>query len=153
MTDYTIIPATVDHARLMAPRLVLHDVAEDWVRSGLNPQDVPEFSVRRSPHAWAGMVNDDIACLFGIASESALSVSGMPWLLTTSLIYQHKMAFLRRSRPFICEALNLYPVLEGFVDPRHKLSVLWLKWLGFKFDDATSEGFKIPLHRFEMRAI
>ncbi len=148
-----IIPATMDHAQQFAPLMAVHDVKDIWERVGLDPSDVPVVSVRESSYAWAGFIDNELSFLFGIVAPNALDVVGAPWFMASDRVYRNKIMFLRRTRHIAGWMLNLYPTLEGYVDPRHKFSVIWLKWLGFVMDEPREIGKSgIIMQRFTMEA-
>lgn len=102
--------------------------------------------------AWAGLVGDEVACIFGVRGASMLSETGYPWLIGTNLIEQHAKAFLRRNRAIVQIMLDTYPHLTNYVDARNGAAIQWLKWLGFAMLPAMPYGAaQLPFHQFEKR--
>ena len=109
-------------------------------------------SVKLSTYSKAGLVNGELACLWGVCPISLLSSKGSPWLLATPVIEQYPMAFLRRCKPYIKKFKELYSSMENYVDVRNTVAIHWLKWMGFKFDEAKPWGVKgLDFYRFTMR--
>ncbi len=139
MTDITFIPATEDHARLIAPRLLVTECTRKlWKQHGRDAEENTLYTLRRSIEAGAAFVDGEIAALYGIGARSLVSEEGYPWLLPTDLIRKHKVAFFRRTRAYIETAMASYPTLKGEVDTSIPGGVTWLKWLGFSVEETDS---------------
>ncbi len=151
MTTITIIPATAEHARLIAPKIVDTRLCAIWRKMGRSPEEAAAYSIERSIMSFAGFANGEIGAIFGLGATSFLSDKAMPWLIPTELVAKHSMGFLRRSRQAIKEMTALYPTLEGFVEDQHAASILWLKWLGFIIHEPNViEPLGASFRRFEM---
>lgn len=134
----TFAPATLDHAREIAPRIIAGPrFCSMWRNRGMTQLEAAEEAVRISPHAWAGYGDGKLGALFGIYPKSMTSDAAMPWLLPTDLVAQYARPFLRASRKFIADARTIYPELYGVVDADNATSVKWLEWLGFKVEGGT----------------
>ena len=152
MPDYRVVEATREHVEAMAPHMRAADVAEVLAATGADPRAALLMSWRVSTHRWAGLAGDEVACIFGVAPINLLARRGAPWLLGTDLIAQHGRAFLRRNRRYIHSMMSVYNHLENHVDARNTVSIEWLRWLGFTFDEPAPFGVAgLPFRRFEMR--
>lgn len=152
MPKYSIVPATQEHVTAMLPHVRLADRHEVMASSGLPMEDALPDSLKRSEMAWAGLVDDQVACIFGVAGASILSTTGYPWMIGTDLIEQHAKAFLRRNRAMVRVMLERYPYLKNYVDVRNAKAISWLQWLGFTILPAEPYGmYRMPFHPFEMR--
>lgn len=151
MSAIDVIPATVDHARALAPRMRAADRDEVWASGGFGPLAALERSLALSPLAWTGTVDGVPACMFGAASASLLGGEGVPWLLGSDLIERHQRAFLRRNREYVRQMQAAFPVLRNMVDARNMTSIRWLRWLGFTIGPAVRWGTAgLPFHPFWM---
>jgi len=103
-------------------------------------RQIVQDSVELSSYVKSGLVNGEIACIWGVCPISIIGSKGSPWLLATPVIEKHPMAFLRRCKPFIKKFRSLYKYMENYVDVRNKVAIHWLKWMGFKFDEARPYG-------------
>jgi hypothetical protein len=90
--------------------------------------------MRMSVVAWAGFVDDEIACLWGLVPPTLLSNKAYLWLVVNELVDAHKFAFVRHSQREMERMLRMYPIITGHCDKRHSRSMQWLKWLGARFD-------------------
>ncbi len=68
-------------------------------------------------------------CVFGI-NEEQVDDWWEFWLLGSTDILHHKIAFLRTCRYFRQYVLTKYPRLRAHIDPRYELSLKWARWLG-----------------------
>lgn len=153
MSVIDVIPATVEHARALAPRMRAADAAEVWASGRLTPLEALERSLALSPLAWAGTVDGEPACVFGAASTSLLGGDGVPWLLGSDAIERHQRAFLRRNREYVRQMQAAFPTLRNMVDARNATSIRWLRWLGFTIEPAVPFGpFGLPFHPFILEA-
>jgi len=116
-------------------------------------RSVIDHSIRLSSYSKAGLVNGELACLWGVCPISILSSKGSPWLLATPVIEQYPMAFLRRCKPYIKKFKELYSSMENYVDVRNTVAIHWLKWMGFKMEEPQAWGVQgLDFHKFTMRA-
>jgi hypothetical protein len=148
---WSVVPATIDHAREMAPRLREPDVAEIWATAGMAALDHLEYAVAVSVSALAWIVEGEVACLFGVCAPALIGAVGHPWLLSTGLVARHPMPFLRRYRPYLAQLLMLYPSLVSYIDARYATAVRWVRWMGFTVSAPMPFGpFGMPHRRFTM---
>jgi hypothetical protein len=102
--------------------------------------------------AWAGYADNQIACVWGVVAPTVLSDAGYLWLLTTDLVDEHKLSFIRHSQIAVAKILKEFPLIHGHVIHGQGHSYKWLKWLGVKFKQGVvaSDG-KTKLIPFELR--
>lgn len=139
------------HVAEILPKIRPADVLETHAASGQSVASLLPVSVMMSRAAWAGLIDGEVACIFGVAGASLLSTVGYPWLIGTPAIEMHAKAFLRRCRPMVRQMLELYPTLVNYVDVRNIKAVEWLRWLGFKIHEPEPFGISgLPFNRFTM---
>lgn len=129
------------------------DVAEVEASCGLDPLGALARSFAMSDMAWTGTVDGVPVCMFGVAPLSVMGGIGSPWLLGTPKMERVPLTFLRLNREYVARMLERYGHLVNHVDARNRVSIRWLRWLGFHVDEnAFPMGpFGAPFHRFEMR--
>lgn len=150
---FDTIPATEAHAIYVGERLRAAEVAELWALSRALPVAAAVESVRVSERAWCWLVDGQPAAIFGVAAQSIIGDTGMPWLLTTPVVDQHPMKFLRSCARGMREMRAAYPKLGAWVDARHTVCVKWLQWLGATVEPAQPFGaLGLPFHRFEFKS-
>lgn len=145
-----IVSATDAHAIELAPRMRAADIREIEAAIGVAPLQALRMSLTRSTEAWAGTVEGEVACIFGVGPLSLLGGEGCPWLLGSDLMARHAMAFARRNRAMVARWLATYPVLRNHVDARNTQAIRWLGWLGFTVKPPVPYGVsRLPFHPFE----
>lgn len=126
---------------------------EIWDFALMLPQEAIERSLKASPFASVGMVNDVPICIYGVASGSLLSTVGHPWMIGTRDIHKYAREFLRWDKTVVEAMLMHFSKLENYVEESNVRAVGWLKRLGFKFDEPRPMGaFGKPFMRFYMEA-
>ena len=144
-------PVTSEAVSFIANTMRKEDVHEVWAAGHYSPLeaitsglDLPGFSVV----VW---INDEPCAILGVVSTDPLSGIGVPWLLSSESALKYKSEFLRQSPPVIEEMLDICSTLYNYVHIDNKLSVRWLKWLGFSMDTAQPYGVDNELfYRFYM---
>lgn len=87
----------------------------------------------------------------GDASYSPGAGIGIPWLISTTAIERHPLAFLRVCKPLVAQMLDRHFSLINYVDARNVAAIRWLEWLGFSMGSPTPYGPKQLLFRqFQM---
>lgn len=151
MTQYAIQPATLDHVIAMTPHVRQADRDEIGAASGKDIATALRESFELSEMCWAGLVDGEVACLFGCGSVTVTSLIGVPWLIGTDLVERHAKAFLRRNRPMVAQMRERWPHLVNWVDVRNTKAIAWLEWLGFTMHDPAPYGVAGRLfRRFEL---
>lgn len=146
-----IVNATGLHARYMAPRLRLPDVAEVWASHGVSPLQALQYAVRESRDAWVWLRDTDPVCMYGVQAVSHVSNVGCPWMLTTNDIVKYRYTFLKHCREVVRAMLIIHPHLMGWVDARNVESKKWLAWMGFEIQQPEPFGrYRMLFHKFEM---
>lgn len=145
-----IRPAVPEDVEILAPNLRKADIREIYAAFGLVPKEALITSLELSTHAWAGEIDGELICLFGVGPTSMLTGDGSPWMVGTDKIEKHAILFLRFCKPVVEDMQNTYSVLTNWVDARNKNTIRWLKWLGFTIEPAKPWGYlQLPFHRFQ----
>lgn len=146
-----IVSALPAHAVEMAPRMRAAEVEEIRASHGLTPEAMLLSEVDRSIVAWSWVVDDQVACMFGIVAPVLLTEKSYPWMLTTDLVDRHWRQFARSCRSLLPELLARHSRLVGMVDARYALSIRWLRWLGATVGEAEPFGVSgSPFCSFEI---
>lgn len=152
MAEYSIVPATVEHALYLIPRLRQADKDEIWAAHGVEPRwgVLASLAVSRDT-SYTGLADGEPICLYGVAQPSLLVLAGRPWMVGTDDVPKHSLKFLRESREVVRQMKEKFPFMFNYVDARHADAIRWLRWLGFTVADAAPYGpDKLPFHRFTM---
>ena len=137
--------------KFIADNMRKADADEVWASGRYTPTEAIELSVRGSKKLVVVYADDTPLTVLGVVPRGVLSDVGIPWLLSAEQALNYKREFLKLSPPVIDEMLDIYPKLVNHVHSKNKLSIRWLKWLGFTIEDpelirTTGELF----HRFHM---
>lgn len=113
-------------------------------------------SYRISTHCWTGILEDDKkpVIIFGVAPISVVGQEGAPWLVGTDRVKDCRRQFMQECKGYLDSMQAAYPQeLHNFVDVRNDISIRWLKWLGFEFDEEVQYGRNgEPFYPFTRRA-
>ena len=132
-------PATEADARELAPLLRAPDRAE-VLALGFEPIDGLLQSLRTSREAWTARSPEGIVCMAGVSPLSLIGHTGVPWLLGSDLVANHRRAFMVETRRTIARWLTMFDVLRNVVDARYDAAIRWLAWLGFEIGDPLPMG-------------
>jgi hypothetical protein len=126
----TIVDATLDHARDLAPRLRAGDHTE-CVDLGVDPLEALEVGVRLSMYSWTALDDGKPCAMWGIRPDDVMGQAARVWLLTGDAVARNRMAFLRHTKAWVARVSDLYPVLYVFPSANYPEALRLLRWLGF----------------------
>lgn len=153
MADVLIRPTEPGDAARLFANLRAHDLAE--CRAYGHPDIAASIAscVDRSVLCWTGLVDGELAAIFGAAPINMLAGIGSPWMLGTPVLDRHQRILVRRTPEYIARMLKMFPHLVNYVHAKNSTSVRWLRRLGFTLHEAVPYGpLAEPFHPFEMRA-
>jgi hypothetical protein len=93
--------------------------------------------VLRSVDVHYGLVDNEVACVWGLIPPTLLSDTAYLWLYTNALAEQHKFILVRRSQRYIEDILKVYPRIIGDCIVGNWPARRWLTWLGAEFGPAS----------------
>lgn len=126
----TMLRATEEDARELAPLLRVED-RQEVQALGVAPLEGLLQSLAGALEAWTYRVDGQIVCMAGITPRSLIGRTGVPWLLGSELVGQHRRIFMAETRRMVDHWLTLFDVLSNVVDVRYEGAIRWLRWLGF----------------------
>lgn len=88
--------------------------------------------LKESVMAWAGLVDGRCGAVWGVKTPRLLADYGTLWMIGTTLIDDHPIAFLRHSRRALEDLRGTFKTLYGCVLTEFTTSERWLRWLGFE---------------------
>ena len=142
----TITEAKQEDVISLVPRLRIDDVVEIEAL-GVTPLFALSASYRDSSRAYTVKIEGNPIAMFGLTSVN--SEEALIWMVGTDELYTIQRRFLRNSREFIAEALEMYETVYNFVDTRNEASIKWLQWLGARIEEPKEYGINGELfHRF-----
>ncbi|EJZ17398.1 hypothetical protein NE852_12855 [Rhizobium sp. Pop5] len=148
--EIRVLPVRALDVREVARRMRQADRDEVWKASGMSPVRALSYSLRKSSAAWTVFIDGRAEVIFGVGAINILAGVGAPWLLGTDAIERHAAGFLRGSIEWRDQLLRHYPILRNLVDADNRVSLRWLRWLGFSiFDPVSLRGHEF--RPFELR--
>ena len=99
-------------------------------------------SIEVSRYADIVFIDGDLVGIIGLRDMSKFSV---PWFLGTDFVNVHRKVFMRESKKIID---SMPPKLLNMVHAENKVSIRWLKALGFTLDDPITVGENELFHTF-----
>ena len=103
--------------------------------------------MKRSVEVRYGLIDGEVACVWGLIPPTILSDTAYLWLLTTDVVARKKFLFIRYSQIYVEHALRSFPIIVGDCMANNASAIRWLRWLGAEFHNPV--GLKIP---FTIRA-
>jgi hypothetical protein len=118
------------------------DAAELAAQSGSDGfYDTISQSVRSAKKVYSLAQGRKVAAVCGY--KDGVCGAGNAWTLTTTDAQTHKKDFLRATKEFLRECLEIYPAVYNIVDARYEKSIKWIKWFGGEIkDEVRINGFK-----------
>jgi len=130
------------------------DAVEVWSSSRQTPLDALTTGWEMSDLAVIVTVDDEPCVMMGLVIRDILTGAGVPWLLGTEGALKHKRHFIAQVPPVIDEMLTICPRLFNYVHAENKVSIRWLKRIGFTIDDPMPYGLDEELfHRFHLERV
>jgi hypothetical protein len=108
-----------------------------------------EYCFDMSSSIWVGLIDDRLACIWGLIPPTLMSNQAYLWLYTTDVIKEHQFILIRHSQLVMEEILKRYKSVCGHVimGEADSKSVRWLKWLGAKFGEPEPNGVPFRITR------
>ena len=153
MADVLIRPTEPGDAARLSANLRPADLAECRAYGRTENTAAIESSVRRSLLCWTGLVDGELAAIFGVAPVDLLGGIGSPWMLGTPVLDRHSRVLVAATPYYINRMLDAFPHLINCVHTKNHTSVRWLRRIGFTLHEAIPYGAPgETFYPFEMRA-
>jgi len=137
--DIKIVPATIDHALDLAPRLRRDDKWEVMCSSGLNSVDALTQSIQFSEVCWTALLAGRPEIIWGVCKFPPDPSMGIVWLLSSEEMYRIPGRFVRESHIYVSKMLGVFDTLFNYVHIDNMASRKWLERLGFEEKERVSE--------------
>lgn len=128
------------------------DVDEIWASDHHTPLESLVVGQKMSDYSTVVTSDSGVPLVvIGLVKRDMLTGSGTVWMLGANEAMKHKKEFFRQTKPVIDELLIICPRLCNMVHSKNKISIQWLKWLGFTIEDPVPHGPEGELfHRFHL---
>lgn len=133
----------------VAKNMRLADRKEVFAFSGKKPKEALLLGYEMGEECYTAYHNNIPVIIFGVTSKYNLTRSGVPWMLSTKELKIPSVTILKISKRIVDNMKEIYYDLENYVDARNDVSINWLKWLGFEFDEPKPVGkYGVLFYRF-----
>lgn len=119
----------------IADTMRIEDTDEVWASHHHTPLEALNFGWKVSDYVAVAVKNGEPLVMLGLVKRDILTGGGTVWLLGSENALNHKIDFLRQSRPMLKELLSICPRLSNRVHAKNTKSIEWLKWMGFKVSE------------------
>lgn len=127
------------------------DTDEVWASHHHTPIEALTYAWKTSEYAVIVTVNNEPCVMIGLVIRDILSGIGVPWLLGTENALKYKRHFITQVPAVINEMLGVCPNLYNYVHVKNKISIGWLKRIGFTIDEPSPYGCDNELfHKFHL---
>jgi hypothetical protein len=140
-TDYTVVPASMEHTDDLLARIRPIDAVETAAASGMTAEEALYVSVAMSARAFSAIQKSSgkVILMFGVGNiDECQKNTGCVWMVSSTLIERPdiRREFIRQSRATVAEYLAPgFDLLLNRVHVQNDIAIRWLKWLGFSFAD------------------
>lgn len=113
----------------------------DLIKAGIDPVDFGHYDkyIRIATKLWAGYINEQLVCAWGLIPISLISNNGYLWLHATEAIKGNEFLFIRQSKIVVEDLLKQWPALCGHTLIGQDRSIKWLRMLGAEFDNPVGK--------------
>lgn len=152
--EVKFLKPTIELIEAIAADMRQADIDEIWASNHHTPIEALMIGWELSDRAVIVTVNNEPCVMIGLVIRDILSGNGIPWLLGTENALKYKRHFLIQVPAIINEMLNICPVLFNYVHVKNKISINWLKRIGFILDKPLPYGCDNELfHKFHIERI
>jgi hypothetical protein len=92
-------------------------------------------SALRAKECYAALDGETPVALFGVGQCPMRVTNGVPWMVGTEHLREHRKALLRDASAILNGWFERFTTLSNFVSKENAVSIRWLKKLGFSFAD------------------
>jgi hypothetical protein len=109
------------------------------------PHKIIMAEIARSLLAYTITVDGEPAVIWGVRLNAMLDDKAYIWMLGSTYVDKHKIAFLRHSRKAVHAIAKRFSTLYGLVEYDFDASERWLRWMGCEIvgDYDTYRVFKL----------
>ena len=134
MTKPYYRPSKEEDCYILAPNLRHQDELEIRYGIGLNNEEALVTSFNLSKAECNSIIhNDTVIGMFGVGLDPEHKTHALPWLLGSDEIIKVQKSFLKESKIWVDKITKEYDLLYNYVHIGNRVSIKWLKYLGFTF--------------------
>ena len=154
MSEVVFVRPTLDAIKVIAADMRQADIDEVWASNRKTPMTSLLDGWKNSHYCAVAEVDNTPLVMFGLVNVGLLSDKGVIWMLGSNKSLQYRRQFLIKTPDIIEEMLNICPNLCNMVHTKNKVSIQWLRWLGFTIEKPVEYGpDKELFHKFYLRRV
>lgn len=147
--EITIEDTIPIHLKIMATAM-LPENKDIAYRAKTNPLKALWYNYRNSIICKSVFVNGNLCAIFGIAGV-ILGEIGRPWICMTPETQDHPFRVAFRFRRELKKMLDMFPILEDYIEETNKKGIRFLELMDFQIDKNPTPIGDIVYRRAERR--
>ena len=116
------------------------DKEEAVYQTGKLIKDALWDAYRMSSSSYAGRLDGELVCVWGVCATAPMEGLGAPWLVATPKLEDAAVPFLRRCWYYLNKMKSDYDMLFNIVYAENTTAIQWLTWMGFEMNEAQLYG-------------
>ena len=116
------------------------DRQEALYQTGKPLEDALWRTYQMSNGGYAGRLDGELVCVWGVCALAPLEGIGQPWLVATPALDRAAFPFLKQCWYYLNIMKTENDVLWNVVWNRNKAAIQWLTWMGFKMKKPRRVG-------------
>lgn len=129
-----MVPATFEHARLIAPHMRAVSRQSFCLPIRMKPLTALRRALRQSHLCYSAIEDGQVVAMGGCAG-TLLGDEGYPWMTTADRVEGLRVSFVREVRAHLGQMLGIHSRLIDFVSPDDRVTQRFLGMLGFDIGD------------------
>lgn len=135
---YVKVGITKEDCIQLSTRLRDEDIKEVLASRPNVPISDSLFECVQVSYKTFAVMEDDVGCIAIFGARKA-EVSGIPWLLTSELLFGKSCRkFIRQCKSYFKELTDDFEYSYNYVSSTNLKAHHWLTWMGFTLDKSTS---------------
>lgn len=148
------IGPTVELVEEIARNMRQADADEVWASHNFTPLEALMEGWELSEYSVIITVNDEPCVMIGLVRRDILSGNGIVWMLGTEGALKYKKKFFTEVPAVMKDMLSVCSMLYNHVHIKNKVSIKWLKWIGFTLCEPEPFGCEQELfHKFYIERV
>lgn len=144
---------TTELVTYIAENMRDEDRDEVWASDNYTPLEAMMTGWKLSDYCVIISVNGEPCVMIGLLQRDILTGRGIPWMLGTDGSVKYRSKFLSVVPGIMKQMLSICPNLYNYVHVKNKVSIRWLKRIGFTLCDPAPYGCDGELfHKFYIGA-
>ena len=154
MTGYIVRKPTEEDVEYLIDHARPEDIAELDALDGSTGREALEETPNLLDNSFVWEVDGKVVCIFGVNPRPGPMAVGIIWLLATDEFNKYTRKFTRYCKEVFKKITSGYMYLFNYIHCENKVSIEWLKWLGFTISDPIPVGHKgANFHKFELKHV